>query len=84
MNPVAKFLKVIVHGGNGSAGSMKSKTPKRQAALVAVPALLGLFLFLVLPFRAALFPYVLVAGLAYVLGKMIEARAMLGRAARWL
>ena len=46
--------------------------------------LLGLLLFLVLPFRPALFLYTLTAGVAYVLGKMIEARAVLGRVARWL
>lgn len=52
-----KSLRVIVQSRNGWAGTMK---PKRWAVLVMGFPVLGLLLFLVLPFRTALFLYALV------------------------
>lgn len=60
---------------------MKSK---RWAVLVMGFPVLGLLLFLVLPFRTALFLYAVVTGLASVLARVIEAKAALRWVARRL
>lgn len=76
MIPKEKSVQVIVQGESGQAGTIKSKTPKRWADLMGGSLFLGLFLFLTLPFRLALFLYTVAPALAYVLAKVIEARGL--------